>query len=127
MMSVTISKTTKTYPHHPYTKICSDVLGKEYLLSLVFIGVKKAKKFNLKFREKDYVPDVLSFPLDKTCGEIYMCLPKIKSTHKMYNRSFQQQVVFLFIHSLLHLKGYEHGEEMEFLEAKFAKKYMYDV
>ena len=30
---------------------------------------------------------------------------------------------YLFIHGLLHLKGHDHGTDMDRLEAKFVKKF----
>lgn len=57
--------------------------------------------------------NVLSFPLSKTSGEIVIC----KSAAKPYT------LEFLFIHGLLHLKGYKHGGIMEHEEAKLVKKF----
>jgi ssRNA-specific RNase YbeY (16S rRNA maturation enzyme) len=48
------------------------VLGKKYELSLVFIGDKKSKSLNKKFRNKDYKANILSFPIDNDMGEIFI-------------------------------------------------------
>lgn len=118
-----LSSTIKSYPEFPYEEIKNAVLGKKYRLSLNFIGTKRAQTLNQTYRKKTYVPDVLSFPLDDSQGEIYIC-PQItfKEAHK-YNLSKEGFIAFLFIHGLLHLKGYDHGATMESLERRFVKRF----
>lgn len=121
-MSIEISKTTLTYPRLNYEKIKNEVVGKNYNLSLVFHGETRAKKLNRKTRNKSYIPNVLSFPLDKDNGEIYITPTVAKREAKKYGHTYNQHVAFLFIHGLLHLKGLDHGPEMEKLEKKFLAK-----
>lgn len=106
-----------------YKKIADFALGKKYDLSLVFIGKKKMREFNSKFRQKDYATNILSFPLSKTEGEIFIC-PQvaIKEAEKVsYN--FDKYLKFLFIHGITHLKGFDHGSKMEEEERKTRKKF----
>ena len=124
-MSLTISRTTRKYPRLPYHDIKCAVLGSRYELSLVFIGSKKARQLNELYRGKQTVPDVLSFPLTKSAGEIYLCLPKIKHSHAQYNHTYEEHVGFLFIHGLLHLKGYQHGATMEQVEMRYARRFIF--
>jgi len=121
-MSIEISKTTLTYPRLNYEKIKNEVVGKNYNLSLVFHGETRAKKLNQKTRNKSYIPNVLSFPLDKDNGEIYITPTVAKREAKKYGHTYNQHMAFLFIHGLLHLKGLDHGPEMEKLEKKFLAK-----
>src|SRR3989344_5266868 len=63
----TITKTIKGNPPRlPFMHIKNKVLGEKYHLSLVFAGKAVMKKLNQKYRKKDYLPNVLSFPLSKT-------------------------------------------------------------
>jgi probable rRNA maturation factor len=98
-----------------FLSIKNDILGKNYELSLVFIGDQKSKKLNWQFRKKKYIPNVLSFPIDKNMGEIFINLKQAKKENT--------DSLFLFIHGCLHLKGHKHGKEMEKLEDKYFKKY----
>ena len=60
----------------PFVKMKEKILGKSYSLSLNFVGVKKIKTLNSKYRKIDRPTDILSFPLSKKDGEIFIC-PKI--------------------------------------------------
>ena len=125
-MSVQISHTTKRYPTTlPYQQIKDAILGKRYNLSLVFIGNKTAHQLNQTYRDKNTVPDVLSFPLTATAGEIYLCLPRIRSSYKKFAHTYEEHVGYLFIHGLLHLKGFVHGATMEQAEKRFANRFVY--
>lgn len=123
-MSVFITNTTKhTAPNLPYSQIQEKLLGKKYELSLIFIGEKRARALNKKHRDKDYIPNVLSFPLDNTIGEIYICLPRMNQESKKFDLTPEGTLLMLFIHGVLHLKGYEHGDAMERLERKTLNTY----
>ena len=56
-------------------EIKENILGKKYTLSLVFIGDKLSKTLNQDYRQKDYGANILSFPLDKNSGEIFINIP----------------------------------------------------
>ena len=121
--SFSISSTIASYPAYPYKKIKEEIIGKKYQLSLSFVGTTRAQKFNKTYRKKDYVPNVLSFPLDEVNGEIIIC-PKISYPEaKDFNLTKKGYIAFLFIHGLLHLKGYDHGDTMESLERRYVKKF----
>lgn len=121
--SFVLSKTIKSFPSHPYEAIKDAVLGKKYQLSLNFIGTKRAQTLNKEYRHKTYIPDVLSFPLDDTQGEIYICPEISYKEAAKYNLSKDGFIAFLFIHGLLHLKGHDHGDTMEALERRFVKRF----
>ena len=62
-------------------------------LSIIFVGRSRAKKLNIEFREKDYIPQVLGFPMSKEVdedgiirlGDIVICTQKLK-----YEVNFQK-------------------------------------
>lgn len=118
-----INSTIKSFPSFPYKEIKEAILGKKYQLSLNFIGTIRAQRLNTTYRKKDYIPNVLSFPLSETQGEIYIC-PKISYPEaRDFNLSKEGYIAFLYIHGLLHLKGYDHSDKMESLEKHFMKKF----
>jgi len=107
----------------PFDEIKSSILGDKYELSLVFITASKISKLNKLYRKIDKPTDILSFPLSKNTGEIFICPSETKKMAKEFNRSYDNFLSFLFIHGLVHLKGYDHGEEMEKIEKKFRLKF----
>ena len=104
-------------------KITDEILGKEYELSIVIIADKKSQNLNKKFRNKDYPTNVLSFPLEETSGEIFLNLKKSMFEAKDFQMKTKDFLYYLLIHSMLHLKGYDHGNEMESLEKIYMKKF----
>lgn len=112
-------------PRVPFCAIKDEVLGKQYELSVVFVGDTRSRTLNLAHLKKDKPASVLSFPLEKGVGEIYLCLPLLKRRKKRYGDSYRDSVAHHFIHGLLHLKGMEHGSTMETREKQLCKKYGY--
>jgi probable rRNA maturation factor len=119
----TLGSTIKSYPAYPYEAMKDAVLGKSFVLSLAFVGKKRAQTLNKEYRKKTYAPNVLSFPLDATHGEIFICPEVAYPEAKDFNLSPDGYIAFLYIHGLLHVKGYDHGEEMERLERRFVKRF----
>ncbi len=90
------------------------------------VGSRKIREYNRDFRGIDRVTDVLSFPLgqnnvyetdyDSGCrllGDIVICLERADMQSKEYGHSFEREVGFLTVHSMLHLLGYDHIEESD--------------
>jgi len=95
---------------------------KDAEVSVTLIDAEGIKELNAEYRDKDAVTDVLSFPIfDDTedevavLGDIVLCLSRADEQAKEYGHSFEREVAFLTVHSVLHLLGYDHetGEEDE--------------
>ncbi len=99
------------------------VLGKDYDLSLAFIGPKKMRETNKKYRGKDYATDILSFELEENAGEIFICKSAAREKARLFARPFSNYLSYLFIHGLCHLKGMRHGATMERQERKIRKQF----
>lgn len=112
----TIKKLTKKRrPSLPFKELTDLVLGKKYELSVVFASGAKMKNLNLKYRKKNKAADVLSFPITKNEGEIFLNSDIIKS-----NRN---KCAHLFIHGMLHLIGFKHSSKMESEEQKVLRRF----
>ncbi|MHB1316796.1 MAG: rRNA maturation RNase YbeY [Minisyncoccota bacterium] len=117
--SITIvNKTKGRLPSLPFAQMKDAVLGKNYELSIVFIGERRSKNLNNKYRQKNKSANVLSFPLDKKSGELFITPQKAKREMKSFDRKYDNFIAFLFIHGLYHLKGMDHGSTMEKAEEK---------
>lgn len=105
------------------SQIKKSILGDKYNLSLVFTTSSKMKKLNKAFRGKDTTTDILSFPISKTEGEIFISLKESAKEAKKFDREKNNFIYFLFIHGAMHLKGFVHGSKMEKEEKKQREKF----
>ena len=87
--------------------------------SLIIVGKNKIRSINRDYRNKDSVTDVISFAnIDSTdydflddeinLGDIFINVDRVLSQAKKYKHSVKREFVFLFVHGLLHLFGYDH-------------------
>jgi len=122
MPNLEITNTTKrNAPSIPFVAIKEKVLGAKYDLSLVFTSDNLIHKLNKIYRHKDKPTNILSFPIDKNSGEIFINLSQASKEFKKYLVSHDEHLTHLFIHGLLHLKGWRHSSKMESEEKKFLK------
>ena len=98
-------------------------------VSVTFTDNEGIAELNHRFRGIERPTDVLSFPLfdyegsdeppvDELMGmlgDIVLSLEMAKLQAEEYGHSFEREVAFLCVHSMLHLLGYDHetGEEDE--------------
>jgi probable rRNA maturation factor len=81
-------------------------------VSLVFIGDAVMRNLNRRYRGLDKTTDVLSFAGDDDLlGEIVISPAQIKRQAKENSNTFEQELVFIFVHGLLHLAGYNDDTE----------------
>lgn len=98
-------------------------------VSIAFIGDSKMKELNAIYRDRDRVTDILAFPdEDDDLGELIINYAQIKRQAKKFSNNTEEELVFILVHGLLHLIGYEDESEegkgeMEKLGKKFIKKY----
>lgn len=94
-------------------------------VSLTFCGDDYIKEINAKYRGKDAVTDVLSFPLNDfrngdepdeeltELGDIVINLKRAEEQAVEYGHSIEREVSFLAVHSTLHLLGLDHDRSSE--------------
>ncbi len=100
-------------------------------VSVTLVDNEEIQRLNLAHRGIDRPTDVLSFPIfdeefgdDELCvlGDIVLSLEKAKSQAEEYTHSFEREVAFLCVHSVLHLLGYDHEEGQEKEREMFEKQ-----
>jgi len=107
------------------------------ICTLLLSGPAEIKKLNKKFRKKNKITDVLSFPFHEKnqldikikrekeiyIGDIILNLNKIKN--KKNEIKFKNELNKLWIHGLVHLFGHQHKIDKDFKAMnKIEKKYL---
>lgn len=90
-------------------------------ISVTFVDDERIQELNREHRNIDRSTDVLSFPLcengnfevspDTGCvalGDIVISLEHAKAQAEEFGHSFEREVAYLTVHSMLHLLGYDH-------------------
>ena len=98
--------------------------SKNQEFSILLTNNQKMKKLNFKFRKKNKITDVLSFPLNHKIkkniyiGDIAIGFEIINKRSKVSDFSYEFDK--MWIHGYLHLIGYDHKKNKEY--AKMSKK-----
>lgn len=122
-------------------KCCLETLYEEgykgsFEVSVTFTDNEGIREINKEYRNIDKETDVLSFPAtdagesftrsrETGCfilGDIVMSLEKAVAQAQEYGHSFEREVAFLTVHSMLHLLGYDHVNSEEEEREMFGKQ-----
>ena len=109
-------------PRLPFEKMARAVLGGRFELSLVICGDSLAQRLN-RARKKSYSPNVLSFPIAKNEGEIFLNVRKAAREARRYRVTLREHLAHLFVHGCFHLKGLRHGRIMEERERRVLRRF----
>ncbi len=97
-------------------------------ISVMFVDNEKIRVLNREHRDIDKATDVLSFPLfeydedgeiieeeldfspngEMILGDIVISLERAAEQAEEYGHSFEREIGFLTVHSMLHLFGFDH-------------------
>ena len=116
-----------------YVKIFQELnLKDDYITDVTIVDNETIHKINRDYRKVDRPTDVISFAfLDEeserqlkggpiNLGQIIISFEKAKEQAKEYGHSLKREMVFLFVHGMLHLLGYDHMNEKD-------EKVMFDL
>ena len=92
-----------------------------FVYSVTFIDNEGIRSLNNEYRNKDSATDVLSFPMyafteddmpdtdfSVELGDIVLSLERAAEQAEEFGHSYEREVAFLTVHSVLHLLGYDH-------------------
>lgn len=93
-------------------------------VDLLFVDNEAIREMNAEYRNIDRATDVLSFPMYEAdeeiddeeeilFGDIVISLERAEEQRQEYGHSLEREVMYLLVHGLLHLSGYDHMEEDE--------------
>lgn len=103
------------------------------LISVMLTDEEGIRRVNRDFRGIDRATDVLSFPLNELSpgafdpelcerdpetgavmlGDMMISLPRCEAQGEEFGHGFEREIVYLSVHSVLHLLGYDHVDEGE--------------
>ncbi len=100
-----------------------------HTLSIAFVDHATMRRLNRTYRNKDKVTDILSFitapPLRErggrgelrrnSCdlGELILAWPYVKNQAHDLGKSLNEEIAFLLVHGVLHLRGYDHEKKSD--------------
>ena len=97
-------------------------------VSLTIVGEDEIQNLNREYRENDSVTDVLSFPMFESAedlkaelsdgereeiliGDVVICYEQAMRQAEEYETGSKRELLYLFVHSMMHLLGYDHMNE----------------
>lgn len=101
-------------------------------VSVTAVDDEAIKELNRDYRGKDNPTDVLSFPMCEDgewemsedgyaiLGDIVLSLERCAEQADKFGHSFERELSFLTVHSVLHLLGYDHETSKEDEEEMFS-------
>ena len=118
-----------------------DVIKLPVDLSVSIVNYDEIQSLNAEFRNIDKITDVLSFPqfadgedllydledladsgtdgagdeevFGTMLGDVVICYDRAAEQAEEYGTGIKRELVYLFVHSIFHLFGYDHMEEEE--------------
>ena len=107
-------------------RCCNAVLVNEAFkgsaeISVTIVDEETIRRYNRQYRNIDRSTDVLSFPLGvdgkydinndtgaQMLGDIMISIEHAIRQAELYGHSFNREIAYLTVHSMLHLLGYDH-------------------
>ena len=113
-----------------FQKICNvfpkkyKFLNKKVSFTLLLSNNKNIQKLNKLFRKKNKPTDILSFPLTKKfrvskqtyLGDIIISYNFINKPKSLNTKLFKEKVIKIFIHGFLHLLGFDHKKNKDYIK-----------
>jgi len=100
-------------------------------ISVSYVDEEEIKNLNSTYRDKNQITDVLSFPMLESfdnlkngdmLGDVVLCVKRAKEQAREFNHSFTREIIYLTVHSILHLLGYDHIDEIDKKEMRLLEK-----
>lgn len=113
-------------PRVPFEDMLQAAFPKGYDLSLVLCGDSLARDLNRTHRKKTYAANVLSFPLSKMEGEVFLNVRAASREARAFGVSQRARLALLFVHGLMHLRGLSHGRTMKGEERRILRTFGLD-
>jgi len=101
---------------------CLAALEHDAEVTLRIVAGNEARSLNLRYRGKDYAPNVLTFAYSEgivlppgmpMTGDIVLCAPVVEAEAREQVKALEAHYAHLVVHGMLHLQGYDHERDDE--------------
>ena len=102
-------------------------------ITVRIVDADEAQALNQDYRDKGYVPNVLTFEYGEIApgilgGDVVICAPVVEREAREQDKPLKQHYAHMTIHGVLHLQGYDHldpadADIMESREAAILKRF----
>jgi probable rRNA maturation factor len=84
-------------------------------ITVRIVDAEEAQALNHDYRDKSYVPNVLTFEYGEVMpgvlgGDVVICAPVVEREAREQGKPLQHHYAHLTVHGVLHLQGYDHIE-----------------
>jgi probable rRNA maturation factor len=84
-------------------------------ITVRIVDAEEAQALNHDYRDKDYVPNVLTFEYGEITpgvlgGDVVICAPVVEREAREQGKPLKHHYAHMTIHGVLHLQGYDHIE-----------------
>lgn len=131
------NKTERTIDSKKVSNIAKKVIEKELAdteigsLNILLTDDAEITSINKQFRNKEESTDILSFGYgleEEPIGDIVISLERIAEQSQEFGNSFEEELLYITIHGVLHVLGYNHegddteDEEIFLLQKKYFRE-----
>jgi probable rRNA maturation factor len=87
-------------------------------ITVRIVDAEEAQALNHDYRDKDYVPNVLTFEYGEITpgvlgGDVVICAPVVEREAREQGKPLKAHYAHMTIHGVLHLQGYDHIEPVD--------------
>ena len=120
----------------------TDAAGSDAEIGVTVVSAEEIQELNREYRGVDSVTDVLSFPqyddiveladdladedVTVLVGDVVICYDRVLGQAEEFGTGVTREFVYLFTHSILHLLGYDHMDEVERAEMRAREEKIMD-
>ena len=113
--------------------LAAEGIKENCIISVMLTDDEGIRRVNREFRDVDRATDVLSFPLNELApgsfdpadcdrdpesgalllGDMMISVPRCEEQGREFGHGYEREIMYLTVHSVLHLLGYDHVDEGE--------------
>jgi probable rRNA maturation factor len=85
-------------------------------INVIFCSDDYLLEKNIEYLGKDYLTDIITFNYNQSkniSGDLFISIDRVRENAKINDASFEEELIRVMIHGVLHLLGYNDSNEKE--------------